>query len=62
MECLVQDRECELARLARNISHEEAVLTDDRLRRESSILDDNPPAHFDPLDEFRIDETGASRK
>jgi hypothetical protein len=61
-ECLVQDSECELAWLVRSISHEKAVLTDDRLRRKSGILDDHAPTHFGRPDDFRIDEPEASRK
>jgi len=59
---LVREGECELALLARNLSHRETVLTDDRLRCESSIWNDDAAAHFDLLDEFFVGEPTETRK
>src|SRR5580692_6131021 len=59
---LVREGECAPALLARNLSRRQTVFTDDRLRRQSGILNDNAAAHFDFLDEVLVGEPTAARK
>jgi len=48
IKCLIHNCQCKFAGLARVLSHEKAILTGDRIRLETNILDDHALAHFAP--------------